>query len=673
MRVERLTRPVDIEPVAIVQGGKPGTRFGRRVRHEDRRFHADGEPNVYTATARASAPRTRADRAWARVRRVMVGAPISSEHQEEQRLSKKKALAVFSSDALSSSAYATDEILLYLSLAGTAALVYSIEIAGAIALLLAIVAFSYRQTIRAYPNGGGAYIVARENLGDSAGLSAAAALAVDYVLTVSVSIAAGVLAITSAFPELSAYRIEMAAGFIALVTLANLRGVKESGTIFAIPTYGFIMAMGTLLVCGFIRVLVDPGLRAPVLESSEAAAPASSLTLFIVLRAFASGCAALTGVEAISNGIPAFKKPESRNAAATLTWMAVILGTLFLGITLLANQLDLQHSPEMSAPAQIARTVFGDNMLFYGVQFFTALILLLAANTAYADFPRLASILARDKFMPHQFSFRGDRLAFTNGIVVLGVAAVAFVVAFDANLNRLIPLYAFGVFMSFTLSQSGMVVHWLRLRGEGWRSGLAINAIGATATGTVAAIIGITKFGDGAWLSMALMGALALAFWAMHAHYRDVERRLHVADSPVVAGPRRVSQIMLVPVEDLDRTTVHAIDYARSLSHNVTAFYVTDHAADARPLQQRWREAMLDVPLVIIRSPYRSFVPPVMAYLDALSPPSGDEFVTVVLPEYRARWPWQRALHNQTARRLRQALLERPHTAVAHVPYRSRQ
>jgi amino acid transporter len=664
----RVPRPyrVDIEPVEIVRGARPGSRFGRRVRSEDRRFRGDEEPGVFTATPRATAPRTRAERAWARVRRVAVGEPISSEHQEEQRLPKTKALAVFSSDALSSSAYATDEILLYLSLAGTAALLHSIEIAGAIALLLAIVAFSYRQTIRAYPNGGGAYIVARENLGDAAGLSAAAALAVDYVLTVSVSIAAGVLAITSAFPELTPYRIEMAAAFVGLITLANLRGVKESGTVFAIPTYGFIVAMSALLIAGFARVIIDPGLRAPVLETAHTEAT-SSLTLFILLRAFASGCAALTGVEAISNGIPAFKKPESRNAAATLTWMAVILGTLFLGITVLAHQLHLQHSPEMSAPAQIARTVFGQNPIFYGIQFFTALILILAANTAYADFPRLGSILARDKFMPHHFSFRGDRLAFSNGIIVLGVAAVAFIVAFDANLNRLIPLYAFGVFVSFTLSQSGMILHWLRLREPGWRASALINAVGAAATGVVAAIIGVTKFGDGAWISMAMMAALAIAFWTIHRHYRGVERRLRVPEG-LVAAADRGRQVVLVPVDRLDRVVVRAIDYARTLSDSVTAIHVTDDVQDARPLQRRWSDAMLDVPLVVIRSPYRAFVTPVLSYVDAVTPPASG-FVTVVFPEYHTPWPWQRLLHNQTARRLRKALLDRPRTAIALVPY----
>jgi amino acid transporter len=663
------TQIAGIEAPEIIKGARSGSRFGRVVRREARRFLTVADPDVLLATPLASAPRTPAGRALARIRRAAVGSPISSEHSEEQRLPKTKALAVFSSDALSSSAYATDEILLYLSLAGTAALVHSLEIAAAIVLLLAIVAFSYRQTIRAYPNGGGAYIVARENLGDAAGLSAAAALAVDYVLTVSVSIAAGVLAITSAFPELGAYRIEMAAGFIAVVTLANLRGVKESGTIFAIPTYGFIAAMGALLVVGFVRVLIDPGLRAPIASAPHEAAT-SSLTLFIVLRAFASGCAALTGVEAISNGVPAFQEPESRNAAATLTWMAVILATLFFGITLLAHQLHLQHSPEMSAPAQIAMTVFGDNLLFYGVQFFTALILILAANTAYADFPRLGSILARDKFMPHHFAFRGDRLAFSNGIIVLGVAAIGFIVAFDANLNRLIPLYAFGVFASFTLSQVGMVVHWLRSREAGWRASMMINALGGTATGVVAGIIGITKFGDGAWISMLLMAALALAFAMMHIHYTGVERRLRLPDAIFPHARRTGDDFVVVLVDRFDRTAVRAIEYARALSASVTAVYVTDDDSDAKPLESSWRAGVLGVPLVVIRSPFRAFVEPVLAYIDAVAPRQAGSFVTVVLPEYHARWPWQRVLHNQTARRLHEALLDRPRTAVARVRYR---
>jgi amino acid transporter len=659
--------PLDVEPTEVVHGGRPGTRYARRTRVSQRRFHPSADAGIYTATPRATAPRGRAGRWWTAVRRVTVGSPISSEHQEEQRLSKTKALAVFSSDALSSSAYATDEILLYLSVAGVASLTYSIEVGLAIALLLAIVVFSYRQTIKAYPNGGGAYIVARENLGNTAGFTAAAALSVDYVLTVSVSIAAGVLAITSAFPELDSMRTELALGCIALITLANLRGIRESGTIFAIPTYGFVVAMLLLLVAGFARLALDPSLKAEI-PASVHEPGTQALTWFIVLRAFASGCAALTGVEAISNGIPAFKKPESHNASVTLVWMGVILTTLFLGITVLAHQLGVQHSPEVSAPAQIAKTVFGDNPLFYGIQAFTALILILAANTAYADFPRLASILARDRFVPHQFTFRGDRLAFSNGILLLGVAASAVLVVFDANLNRLIPLYAFGVFVSFTLSQGGMIVHWLRGRESGWRLSMAINAVGATATAVVAAIIGMTKFVDGAWLSMSAMAVLAMFFLFIHLHYSRVDRRLAVPEGISVAPPLRNHRVVVL-VDSVNRAAARTLQYALSVSQNVTALHVSEDAASSVRAHKEWGESVLDVPMVVIRSPYRSFVAPVLSYLDAIHDSEPDTFVTVVLPEIRTAWPWQRWLHNQTSGRLRDALMDRPATAVVRVPY----
>jgi len=666
IRLPRRGTAADLEQAEILQGAKPGTRFARRTRIGARRFQPTGDEQIVRATERATAPRTGAQRAWRAIRRVAVGSPISSEQLEEQRLPKSKALAVFSSDALSSSAYATDEILLVLVAAGTGALTHSIEIAVAIVALMAIVTFSYRQTIRAYPSGGGAYIVARENLGDVAGLTAAAALSVDYVLTVAVSIAAGALAITSAFPGLNEVRVELAVGFVGLITLANLRGIRESGTVFAIPTYGFIVAFGLLLIGGFARLAIDPGLRASIPESAHAAGT-SGLTAFLILRAFASGCTALTGIEAISNGIPAFKKPESKNASTTLVWMAVILAVLFLGITFLAHQLHVTHADDISAPAQIARTVFGDSFVFYGIQAFTALILILAANTSYADFPRLGSILARDRFLPHQFTFRGDRLAFSNGIVILGLAAALLLIVFNADINALIPLYAFGVFVSFTLSQAGMVVHWRRLRDPGWRRDLAINLLGATATGVVAIIVGATKFTEGAWISMLAMIVLGLLFWAIYRHYMGVEDSLHLEPGSIVDTGRRERHIVLVPVENINLATVRSLDYARTISEHVVALHITDEIGEALKFRKEWESRVLDVPLMIIDSPYRSFVAPVLAYIDALDQPS--QYVTVVLPEFRTTWPWQRWLHNQSARRLKNALLDRPNTVITDVPY----
>jgi amino acid transporter len=658
--------PHAIEQAEILQGAKPGTRFARRTRAGARRFIPTDEGRIMRATERATAPRTAAQAAWRQIRRITIGSPISSEQIEEQRLPKTKALAVFSSDALSSSAYATDEVLLVLVAAGAGALTRSIEIAIAIVALMAIVTFSYRQTIRAYPSGGGAYIVARENLGDAAGLTAAAALSVDYVLTVAVSIAAGTLAVTSAFPDLGAYRVELAVSFVGLITLANLRGIRESGTLFAIPTYGFIFAFALLLVAGFVRLAIDPGLRAETPESAHVAGT-SALTAFLILRAFASGCTALTGIEAISNGIPAFKKPESQNASTTLIVMAAILGTLFLGVTVLAHELHVVHADDVSAPAQIAQTVFGDSIIFYGIQAFTALILILAANTSYADFPRLGSILARDQFLPHQFTFRGDRLAFSNGIVILGLAASLLLVVFDADINALIPLYAFGVFVSFTLSQGGMIEHWRRLREPGWRRSLAVNLVGALATAIVAVIVGATKFADGAWISMLAMIAIGLLFWAIHSHYSGVERRLSLEPATIVPMGTHERHVVLVPVDNINIATMRTIDYARTISRDVVALHVTDEISQALDFRENWERAVLDVPLVIIDSPYRSFVAPVLSYLDAVD--RRGEYVTVVLPEYRTRWPWQRWLHNQSARRLKNALMERPNTVIVEVPF----
>ncbi|HEX5478606.1 MAG TPA: APC family permease [Dehalococcoidia bacterium] len=672
VRVPRRAQPAEPEQSEMVRGAKPGSRYARLIRAGERRFQPADATGTIRVTERATAPRTRAERFWRNVRRVAIGSPISSEEQESQRLPKLKALAVFSSDALSSSAYATDEILLVLVAAGTGALSASIPIALAIGALLGIVAFSYRQTIRAYPNGGGSYIVARENLGDVAGLSAAAALSVDYILTVSVSVAAGVFAITSAAPGLNEISVELSVAFVAIITLLNLRGLRESGTIFAIPTYAFIIGFVVLLVGGFVRMGFDPGLRAHEPASGWHAAGAASLSWFLVLRAFASGSAALTGVEAISNGIPAFKKPESKNASITLLWMVAILAVFFIGLTILAHQFGVRHADEVSAPAQVARVVYGHTPIFYYIQASTALILILAANTSYADFPRLASILSRDRFLPHQFTFRGDRLAFSNGIIVLGVVASVLLVIFDADVDRLIPLYAFGVFVSFTLSQSGMVIHHTRLKEPGWKGSLTINATGAIATGVVAVIIGATKFSEGAWISMIAMVVLGILFYQIHRHYSGVDHRLAIPEDAVLGPLPPGRQSVLVPVETINRATLQTIDYAHSISPSVTALHVTDDPEEGQALRSEWESRVLDVPLVVIDSPFRSFVAPVLSYIDALDRADPGQFVTVVLPDFVTAWPWQRWLHNQSARRLRSTLRERPNTVIVDVPYHLR-
>ncbi len=657
----------DLELHEIRRGSRPGSRYVRLVPRSERPFErlAGG----YRATEAAIRPHSAVDRAWRAGKRVLVGAPLATSELEEQKISKIKALAVFSSDALSSSAYATDEILLVLIAASAGALTHSIEIALAIGVLLAIVTFSYRQTIRAYPNGGGAYIVARENLGDVSGLTAAAALSVDYVLTVAVSLAAGVFAITSAFPGLHPYSVEISVGLVGLITLANLRGIRDSSTVFAVPTYMFIVSFAVLIVVGFIRIALDPGLRAPVPDSAVREG-AAGLSAYLMLRAFASGSAALTGVEAISNGIPAFKKPESRNAATTLVWMAVILTVFFIGLTILAHQLHVRHADEISVPAQIAKTIFGRGLVFYGIQASTALILILAANTSYADFPRLSSILAKDKFLPHQFAFRGDRLGFSNGIIVLAVAASLLLIAFDANVDKLIPLYAFGVFVSFTMSQSGMVVHWLRTREAGWRRSIAINAVGAVATGVVAFIIGGTKFISGAWISMLLMLLLGLMFAGVRRHYQRVGARLEVEPRPMAHPNHGARRYVIVPVGDINVPMLKTLEYARSLSDRINAVHVSFDHDGSDDLTRRWAAAAPDVPLTVIESPSGSFVAPMLLFLNGLSRDDPDAEILIAIPQLITTHIWERPLHNQNATRLKKALARRPRTFIVEVPYR---
>jgi amino acid transporter len=661
----------DLEVREIRRGTKPGSRYVRmtpRSRQAFRRTEAG-----YRATEEAIRPRTAVERVWRGFKRVVVGAPLATSELEEQKIPKTKALAVFSSDVLSSAAYATDEILLVLIAAGTGALTHSVEIAVSIAILLAIVTFSYRQTIRAYPNGGGAYIVSRENLGDRPALIAAAALSVDYVLTVAVSIAAGVLAIASAFPELHEYNVEIALGMVALITVANLRGIRESSTIFAVPTYMFIVAFCVLLAGGFIRLFLDPDLAAEVPESAVPAGGAS-LSVFLILRAFSAGSVALTGTEAISNGVPAFRKPEWRNASTTLVWMAVIIATFFVGLTILAHELGVRHADEISVPAQVAKTVFGgDNPVFYLIQAATALILILAANTSYADFPRLGSILAKDRFLPRQFTFRGDRLGFSHGIIVLGAAAAVLLIVFRSDVDRLIPLYAFGVFVSFTLSQTGMVVHWYRLREEGWKRSIVINGTGGVATAVVAVIIGATKFTDGAWISMIAMLVLAVIFARIYQHYTHVHQQLEVTEAPPPPPVARTDgaqgRAVLIPIEEVNKAVLYTLDFARSISTNLTAVHITDDVEAAEALRQRWDETVPDIPLVIIESPYRSFLTPMLAYIDAMDRIDPAAYITVVLPEFVPAHFWEGLLHNQSAVQLKKALLRRPNTVLVDVPY----
>jgi len=610
-------------------------------------------------------------------KRFLVGRPLSSAEADHQRLPKTIALATFSSDPISSTAYATEEILFVTAVGGSSlalGLTKLIPMAIAVAILLAIVVISYRQTIVAYPSGGGAYIVSRENLGEYPSLIAAASLLIDYVLTVAVSVSAGVAAIVSldAFRGLEEDRVLLCLFFVVLLTVGNLRGLKESGKIFAAPTYVYIVSLTLLVGYGLFRVFF--GDIAPVpfdAERAEDVAQAGgSLSLFLVLRGFSSGAVALSGVEAISNGIPAFRKPESKNAATTLTTMAVILGVLFLGVSILARHLEPYPTHAETVISQMGRAVFGVGPMHTILQFATAGILILAANTAYVDFPRLASIVAGDGYLPRQFASRGDRLVFSNGVVFLAVAAGTLLVAFRGLTTLLIPLYAVGVFTSFTLSQSGMVRHHLRLREPAWRRGVAINAVGAVASLVVLLIVAVTKFAVGAWLPIVVVPMIIALFVSIKRHYGRVQDRLAI--TPAEVRPRPDNNTVVVLVGGIHRGVVRALQYARSLRPNhLSALYVTYDDDGRQALEKQWKEFGFDVTLETVNSPYRELVDVVLHYLDELDERWDNDTITVVIPEFvvGGLFSPSQLLHNQSAAALKLALLFRKDTVVTSVPY----
>jgi amino acid transporter len=565
-------------------------------------------------------------------------------------------------------AYATEEIMKVLVLVSVGVLYLTLPISGVIVLLLAIVVLSYRQTIRAYPSGGGSYIVANDNLGMLAGLTAAGALLVDYVLTVSVSIASGVAQITSLVPEWLPYQVPVAIAAVVLIVLANLRGIRESGSIFAVPTYVFVGLVYLLIGYGLYRLFLGGGMTYEPPPSARQPI-GEAVGVFVLLRAFAQGCTAMTGTEAISNGVPAFKPPESFNARATLMWMGVLLGTMFLGLSYLAVQLSVLPADEETVISQIGRTVFGAGALWVALQIATALILILAANTSFADFPRLSSILARDRFLPRLFQFRGDRLAFTTGILALAVLSIVLLVVFNGSLDALIPLYAVGVFTSFTLSQAGMVVHWRRVREPGWQRSAFINGLGAAATAIVTVVIAATKFVEGAWLVVVLIPLLIGMFYGIHTHYNRLERARR-AETPLL--PEEVVIRAIVPVADLGTPARQALAFARAVARDdahVVAVHVTDDVAAADQLRRQWEEWEPGVELVLIESPFRSLAGPLLAYIDALKESNPGDTITVILPEYVPSSWWEHLLHNQTALRLKAALLFHPGVVVANVPY----
>ncbi len=616
----------------------------------------------------------------------LIGRPLSSADAPHQAIRKIVGLAVFSSDAMSSVAYATQEMLVVLAAAGTMAFGISIPISLAIVGLLTILTISYEQTIHAYPGGGGAYIVARDNLGELPAQTAAAALLTDYILTVAVSISSGVAQITSAFPALFLYRVEISVVLVLFVMLINLRGVKESGAIFAAPTYFFIIGMFITVLIGIFRYLtggLGSVVEPPRLEMLHGA---QAVTLFLILRAFSGGTTALTGVEAISNGIPAFREPRSRNAGITLIAMSVILGSLLVGITFLSVRIGALPSEEETVISQLARTIYdGRGILYLATIAATTVILIMAANTSFADFPRLGALAAKDGFLPRQLTYRGSRLVFSRGIAALALIASLLIIAFSASVTALIPLYAIGVFLSFTLSQAGMARRWWKAghllpdqaveeRGStvryesGWQVKMVVNAIGAVCTATVMLIFASTKFRDGAYVVLILIPLLVLGFSAIHRHYRNLAASLSLEDFG--APPRTVRHRVIMPIAGVHRGSLAALSYAHMLSDDVTAVYISLDPAETQRVQEKWEVWGEGVRLVVLESPYRLLLEPLLQYIEEISVQrQPNEIITVVVPQFVPKKRWHNLLHTQTALFLRMALLFKPGIVITDVPY----
>jgi len=609
-----------------------------------------------------------------KIKKFLIGNPISSAEEQHQRLRKAIALPVFASDAISSTAYATDEILVVLLIGaaiGKAAFGPLIPIAIVVCVLLVIVVLSYSQTIHAYPSGGGAYIVSRENLGKTPALVAGSSLLVDYILTVAVSVAGGVLAMRTAFDFSHSWTVPLCLLCVFIMTVMNLRGVKESGAAFAGPTYFYIIMLVILIVTGLYRIFVQH--IGPIPESMlsreavEISKGTASLSLFMLLRAFSSGAVALSGVEAVSNGVPAFEKPEAKNASTTLLWMGGILGSCFLGVSVVAAHLKpFRGEHDGNGLGLMAEYLYnGKGVMFWMTMIGTFLILILAANTAYADFPRLASIIAKDGFLPRQFFNRGSRLVFSNGVLFLAAVASLLIVAFNGDISKLIPLYAFGVFTGFTLSQSGMVIHHLKLKEPNWKFGITINAIGAVTTGLIAVIVVVSKFTEGAWIPAFLIPIMVTSFRAVGRHYDRGHAAVHVEPG---YWPRRETHTMVVLVGSINKGVLHGLQYAKSLNPDrLVAVTVATDDEDRQRIEAQWAEFAVPIDLNILYSPYRELTRPVSEFLDELDARYQDDIVTVVIPEFVTSWRTQ-WLHNGSAFALKAKLLHRPHTAVVSVP-----
>ena len=661
-----------VDPLLEVREKRKGQRLGdsyvRIVRPFEDEF--EREEGRLVATERTVLERSGWTRTVRRLRTILIGRPISSDHEQHERLTKVKALAIFSSDNISSSAYGPEEILRVLAFAGAGALSLTLPIAGLIIVMLAIVTMSYRQTIKAYPLGASSYIVASDNLGDRAGVLAASALLIGYVVTVAVSVSAGVAALTSIVPEIYDYRVYLSVAMVVLLTLGNLRGIRESGSIFMAPTYLYIVVM--LAIIGYALVRNFAGDLPPYTAPPEWAAlneGTQALGLFLLLRAFSQGAVALTGVEAISDGVPAFKSPEWRNARTTLTWAAVIFAILFLGIAYLITVIGIVPDPfeKQTVLSQLVRHVVGSGPILILAQVATALLLVLAANTSFADFPRLSSFLARDGFVPRQFAFRGERLAFTTGIVALAGLAIVLIVSFEARVTGLIPLYTLGVFLAFTLSQGGMLVRWWRRHEPGWRQGLAINGLGTVTTAVVALVVGTSNFFQGSWMVIILVPALMALLLGIRSHYASMSRQLQSVsgtDDDVEPDP-----MVIVPLARLDRPARRALAFARTISPNATAVHITNDPQTADQLREQWQTLGGPMELVVVESPYRALVGPLLRYMDALQSLHPTRPIVVVLAEVVPRHWWENLLHNQTSLRLKLRLFGRKNTIVADVPF----
>ncbi|MEJ7803741.1 MAG: APC family permease [Candidatus Limnocylindria bacterium] len=674
----RSSRPPDdhrVDPLLEVRekrrGKRPGDAYVRIVRPFEGAFQRGDDQGELIATEQTVLGRAGWRGSLRRFRTRMIGRPIHSDLEEHERLTKVKGLAIFSSDNISSSAYGPEEIMRVLALAGTGALTLTLPLAGLITVMLAIVTLSYRQTIKAYPKGASSYLVATDNLGSGMGVLAAAALLIGYVVTVAVSVSAGVAALTSIVPQLYDPRVVIGVALVLLLMLGNLRGIRESGTIFMIPTYAYIVVMLAIIAYGVTRTItgdVAPFEAPAAWEGLEEGGQV--LGLFLILRAFSQGAVALTGVEAISDGVPAFKSPEWKNARTTLTWAAIVFGILFLGIAFLLTSIGIVPDPtqQQTVLSLLVRHLTGDGPVLVIAQVATALILVLAANTSFADFPRLSSFLARDGFLPRQFAFRGERLAFTTGIVALSLMAIGLLIGFNASVSGLIPLYTLGVFLAFTLSQGGMLVRWWRRREPGWKRGLAINGLGALTTAVVALVVGSSNFFQGSWLVIVLVPLLMLLLLGIHGHYREMDKALaldRIPDKGEIA-PR---PIVIVPISRLDRPARQAIAFANSISTDAVAVHVTNDPATADALRERWPEWAGSTELVVVESPYRALIGPLLAYMDALQRQAPDRPILVVLAEFVPKHWWENLLHNQTALRLKLRLFARRNTIVADVPY----